>query len=274
MLDTGVGIATMVLVCAAFLFLGVSYVGRARQSVEEYTVSRNHAPVNVGIATLIASLFGTWVLLSPGETSANFGIVSLAGYGSGNGGDYGVVHVRRATDTPAYAQRTLGDRVRQAPLWNGALHRHLAGDYLHHRHIHHRRDDGHHHGGAHTDGHAAMGHGYGRRHRGGGVYRIRRAAGVHLHRPHPVLGADTGDAAAGHRSGGDGGRQRRMEVGRRRRAAVGKLRRQLLLRHRPDYRHRGVQRLSSRTVAAGLHRGEPEDAESKSLGARRPWPYR
>ena len=83
MLDTGVGIAAMVLVCAAFLYLGVSYAGRARQSVEEYTVSRNHAPVNVGVATLVASLFGTWVLLSPGETGANFGIVSLAGYAVG-----------------------------------------------------------------------------------------------------------------------------------------------------------------------------------------------
>ena len=86
MLDTGVGIATMVLVCAAFLYLGLSYVGRARQSVEDYTVSRNHAPVNVGVATLVASLFGTWVLLSPGETGANFGIISLAGYAVGMAG--------------------------------------------------------------------------------------------------------------------------------------------------------------------------------------------
>ena len=86
MLDTGVGIAAMVLVCAAFLYLGISHVGRARQSVEEYTVSRNHAPVNVGVATLISSMFGTWVLLSPGETGANFGIISLAGYAIGIAG--------------------------------------------------------------------------------------------------------------------------------------------------------------------------------------------
>ena len=86
MLDTGVGIAAMVLVCAAFLYLGVTHVGRQRQSIEEYTVSRNHAPVNVGIATLVASMFGTWVLLSPGETGANFGIISLAGYALGIAG--------------------------------------------------------------------------------------------------------------------------------------------------------------------------------------------
>ena len=83
MLDTGVGIAAMVLVCLAFLYLGMSYASRSRQTVEQYTVSRNHAPVNVGVATLVASLFGTWVLLSPGETGANFGIVSLAGYAVG-----------------------------------------------------------------------------------------------------------------------------------------------------------------------------------------------
>ena len=86
MLDTGVGIAAMVLVCAAFLYLGISHVGRRRQSVEEYTVSRNHAPVNVGLATLVASMFGTWILLSPGETGANFGIISLAGYAIGMAG--------------------------------------------------------------------------------------------------------------------------------------------------------------------------------------------
>ena len=86
MLDTGVGIAAMVLVCAAFMYMGITHVGRQRQSVEDYTVSRNHAPVNVGIATLVASMFGTWVLLSPGETGANFGIISLVGYAIGIAG--------------------------------------------------------------------------------------------------------------------------------------------------------------------------------------------
>ena len=86
MLDTTFGIATVLVVCAVFLILGVIYIGRRRQSVEEYTVSRNHAPVNVGIATLVASMFGTWVLLSPGESGANFGIVSLVGYALGMAG--------------------------------------------------------------------------------------------------------------------------------------------------------------------------------------------
>ena len=66
--------------------MGISYIGRRRQSIEDYTTSRNHAPVNVGIATLVASMFGTWVLLSPGESGANFGIISLVGYALGMAG--------------------------------------------------------------------------------------------------------------------------------------------------------------------------------------------
>ena len=87
MLDTTLGIVTLVIACAIFLVLGITYAWRRRrQSVEDYTVSRNHAPTNVGIATLVASMFGTWVLLSPGETGANFGIISLVGYALGMAG--------------------------------------------------------------------------------------------------------------------------------------------------------------------------------------------
>ena len=65
----------------------MGYAWRRRgQSVEDYTISRNHASVNVGIATLVASMFGTWVLLSPGESGANFGIISLVGYAIGMAG--------------------------------------------------------------------------------------------------------------------------------------------------------------------------------------------
>ena len=87
MLDTTLGIVTLVIACAVFLVLGLTYAWRRRrQSVEDYTISRNHAPVNVGVATLVASMFGTWVLLSPGESGANFGIISLVGYALGMAG--------------------------------------------------------------------------------------------------------------------------------------------------------------------------------------------
>lgn len=86
MLSANVGMVTLIVVGVVFLALGVSHVGRRKQSVEEYTVSRNHAPTKIGIATLVASMFGTWVLMSPGETGANFGIVSLIGYALGMAG--------------------------------------------------------------------------------------------------------------------------------------------------------------------------------------------
>ena len=86
MLGANIGLATIIIVGVVFLVLGISHIGRRRQSIEEYTVSRNHAPTNVGIATLVASMFGTWVLMSPGETGANFGIVSLIGYALGMAG--------------------------------------------------------------------------------------------------------------------------------------------------------------------------------------------
>ena len=86
MLSANVGMVTIIVVGVVFLVLGVSHIGRRKQSVEEYTVSRNHAPTSIGIATLVASMFGTWVLMSPGETGANFGIVSLIGYALGMAG--------------------------------------------------------------------------------------------------------------------------------------------------------------------------------------------
>ena len=86
MLGTTIGLATLIIVGVAFLILGIARIGRRKQSVEDYTISRNHAPTNVGIATLVASMFGTWVLMSPGETGANFGVVSLIGYALGMAG--------------------------------------------------------------------------------------------------------------------------------------------------------------------------------------------
>ena len=117
MLDTGVGIATRVLVCATYLYMGISHVGRRRQTVEDYAVSRNHAPVNVGVATLVASMFGTWVLLSPGETGANFGIISLAGYAIGMASIAVMYMMVGPRLSPADAQQPLSNRICKAPVW-------------------------------------------------------------------------------------------------------------------------------------------------------------
>ena len=71
MLDTSFGIITLIVVCALFLVLGVAYSWKRRgQSVEDYTVSRNHAPVNVGIAAPTSSLTsGHWTPASASSTT-------------------------------------------------------------------------------------------------------------------------------------------------------------------------------------------------------------
>ena len=193
MLDPTLGIITLVIVCAVFLVLGVAYAWRrGRQSAEDYTVSRNHAPVNVGIATLVASMFGTWVLLSPGETGANFGIVALVGYALGMAG----IPVMFMFVGPRIRQvmpngHSITEYVRH-PLRHGAFRGHFRGHHLCHRHIHYGGDDGYHGGGEHPHRRAGVGHGGGGGPGGNCLHRLWRAAGVHLYRPHPVLGVDAG----------------------------------------------------------------------------------
>ena len=255
MLDTTLGIATLAIACAAFLVLGVSYAWRRRrQSVEDYTISRNHAPVNVGIATVVASMFGTWVLLSPGETGANFGIVALVGYGLGMAG-IPVMFMFVGPRIPgADAQRPLHHRVRAPPFRHGSVHRHRRHDNFRNRHIHYRRDGGDHQRGERADQLAQVGNRRGRGRSGDDLHRLWGPAHVHLHRPDPVLGADAGDTAAGGRGGGHGERTGRNLAGRRRgRPAVRGRAGRLLLQHRADYRHRRFQRLPSGDVAAGLY---------------------
>ena len=74
----------MILTSVVFLALGVWYVGRSKISVEDFIVSRNVAGTGLATATLVASALGAWILFSPAETGANFGISSLVGYGLGS----------------------------------------------------------------------------------------------------------------------------------------------------------------------------------------------
>ncbi len=71
-------------IAGAFLALGVWYVGRRRISVEDYIVSRNTAGTGLATATLVAGALGAWILFSPAETGALFGMSALAGYGIGS----------------------------------------------------------------------------------------------------------------------------------------------------------------------------------------------
>ena len=84
-MDNGLLAVIITLVTAGiFLALGVWYVGRRRISVEDYIVSRNTAGTALATATLVASALGAWILFSPAETGAGFGVSALVGYGVGS----------------------------------------------------------------------------------------------------------------------------------------------------------------------------------------------
>ncbi len=83
MIDGGVAILIALLTSAAFVSAGVIYVRRRSTSVEDYLVARNSAGGTLATATLVASVIGAWVLLSPAETGTWAGLVALIGYGIG-----------------------------------------------------------------------------------------------------------------------------------------------------------------------------------------------
>ena len=83
MIDGGVAILITVLTATVFVAAGVVYVRRRTLSLEDYIVSRSSAGTSVATATLVASVIGAWVLLSPAETGTWAGMVALIGYGVG-----------------------------------------------------------------------------------------------------------------------------------------------------------------------------------------------
>ena len=83
MINGNVAILIALLTSAAFLSAGVMYVRKRTMSVEDYLVARNTAGGKLATATLVASVIGAWVLLSPAETGTWAGLAGLIGYGIG-----------------------------------------------------------------------------------------------------------------------------------------------------------------------------------------------
>ncbi|MCZ6891752.1 MAG: Na+/proline symporter [Chloroflexi bacterium] len=83
MLSATLVVPVMVITAAVSALLGILYVRRRRPSVEEYIVNRNTTGTAVGIATVVASVAGAWILFSPAETGTWAGIVALIGYSLG-----------------------------------------------------------------------------------------------------------------------------------------------------------------------------------------------
>lgn len=100
MIDSTVAILITAVVAAAFAAAGVAYVRRGSLSIEDYLVARGTTGSTVATATLVASVIGAWVLLSPAEAGTWGGLVALIGYGIGQA-------------TPLVAFMFIGPRMRR-----------------------------------------------------------------------------------------------------------------------------------------------------------------
>ena len=70
-------------VASVFLALGLWHARRRAMSVEDYVVSRGTAGATLATATLVAGALGAWILFSPADAAARFGLSALVGYAVG-----------------------------------------------------------------------------------------------------------------------------------------------------------------------------------------------
>ncbi|SFH00310.1 Na+/proline symporter [Halopelagius inordinatus] len=93
----GLTVATL----AAFSALGFWYSRGRVRSVEDFLTARNSTGPRTTTATLVASVMGVWILLSPAEAGAAFGgVTAVAGYAVGEA-------------IPMLAYARLGPRIRE-----------------------------------------------------------------------------------------------------------------------------------------------------------------
>lgn len=98
-----------------FTLIGVLSLQRRSLNVEEYIVHRNQIGNRMAIATIVASVIGAWLLLSPAEAATWAGVPGIIGYSVGQA-------------TPLIAFACLGPRLRQL-----MPHGHSLTEYVWHR---------------------------------------------------------------------------------------------------------------------------------------------
>ncbi|HLG24416.1 MAG TPA: hypothetical protein VI564_05800 [Candidatus Nanoarchaeia archaeon] len=79
-----IGLALLILIVFVLSLAGILYSRGKNYSIEDYITSRNTLKTWPLIATLVASGMGAWILFSPSETAASFGLMSLIGYSLGS----------------------------------------------------------------------------------------------------------------------------------------------------------------------------------------------
>ena len=68
---------------AAFVIAGIRIGRSGKGGLDEFLVARNSFNTRTGIATLLASIFGAWILFSPAEAATWGGVTALLGYAIG-----------------------------------------------------------------------------------------------------------------------------------------------------------------------------------------------
>lgn len=115
MTSDNLAIPITIITATIFATLGVLYVRRLRLTVEDFIVSRNTATGKTAVATVVASIAGAWILLSPVEAGTWAGITGLIGYAIGQA-------------SPLIAFSIIGPRMRLL-MPNG----HSLTEYVWHR---------------------------------------------------------------------------------------------------------------------------------------------
>lgn len=100
MVTSTVALAVTVAVLSAFTGLGMWYSRGRVSTVEDFITARNSAGGAQMTATLVASSMGAWILFSPAEAGAGFGLSAVIGYGLGSA-------------APMVAYVFLGPRIRE-----------------------------------------------------------------------------------------------------------------------------------------------------------------
>ena len=83
MIDSTAAILITLAVAVTFTVAGVIYVRQRSLNIEDYLVARGSTGSGVATATLVASVIGAWILLSPAEAGTWAGLVALIGYAIG-----------------------------------------------------------------------------------------------------------------------------------------------------------------------------------------------
>lgn len=84
MLEPRIVLLVTLAVLTLFTWLGIRHTRGRIRSADDYLSARNTTRIGATTATLVASVMGGWILFSPAEAGADFGLTAVIGYGLGS----------------------------------------------------------------------------------------------------------------------------------------------------------------------------------------------